>query len=221
MVGWALREAGPGPAGPGLVGKAGAEAAGSRRGVALPTDTFQLQAPFPGPWTRHFIQSLQGLCELAAIFILPLGPRRLVPGHTGCGYKRWSQAVWPKCKACPPSPAALDPVQARTDALATPRGACGRLSRGLGEAGRGRGNSRCWASGRQAGSWGAGIWGSSPAPRAQRPSPPPPLAQPCLAWLTREPICCCCWWGLIHLRRLCFSSHALLPSFPGLAKFGV
>ena len=55
--------------------------------------------------------------ELATIFILLLGPRRLVPGHTGSGDKRWSQAVWPKFKACPSSPTGLDLVQARTDAL--------------------------------------------------------------------------------------------------------
>lgn len=117
MVGWALWEAGPRPAGPGLVGEAGAEPAGGRQGAALPTDTFEFQAPFPSPQMRHFVQSSQGLCELATIFILLLGPRRLVPGHTGSGYKRWSQAVWPKFKACPSSPTGLDLVQARPDAL--------------------------------------------------------------------------------------------------------
>ena len=57
MVGWALWEAGPRPAGPGLVGEAGAEPAGGQQGTALPTDTSELQALFPSPQMRHFVQS--------------------------------------------------------------------------------------------------------------------------------------------------------------------
>ena len=59
--------------------------------------------------------------------------------------------------------------------LATPRGARGRVSRGLGEAGR-RGESRCCASGHQACRvlGGGGLGQRPPAPKAQRPSPPLP-----------------------------------------------
>lgn len=59
----------------------------------------------PGSLTCHLIQWSQGSCELDIIFIPILGPRRLgrlVPGHTGCGYRgeaqTWPQTVQSKLK---------------------------------------------------------------------------------------------------------------------------
>ena len=191
------------------MGEAGAEvSSGKKRSPRILLST----SPIPSTLMHHFIQSSQGLCELDTIFIPLLGPRRLrtlVPGHTGCGYKRWSQAVWLTPKARPPGHPALDLVQARGDAL-------------------GHAQGRSWwakepsdiepGAARHGGSW--RVCGSAPcpAPRARLPLPPS-QALPSLA--DREQICCCCQWGLIHLRRLCFSSHALHPLHSGLAKLGV
>lgn len=190
-------------------------------------DTSEYHPPRTGPcqgFNASLHSNVTGRCELDAIFTPILEPRRLrklIPGHRGCGYKKWSQdwlqVAWPKPRRPASRPAALDEGQAGGEALGHHQGPAWWAERGC----RMREDVECpgGPSGRQA--WGVCRAPSDTAealPHGPHGPPPPALSPlPGLADAKTD--------LLLFPVGFNSSSWALLlftcPPFPALAKFGV